>query len=72
MRILRKASIIVLYTLNRFLKVGGHQKWYMLEVKGEHSQPLKQAKQLTALVALKNTQRRKEGGSVTMETNLDF
>ncbi len=61
MRHLRKASIIVLYTLNRFLKVGGRQKWYMLEVKREHSQLLKQAKPLTALVALKNTQHRREG-----------
>ncbi len=44
----------------------------MLEVKGEHSQLLKQAKPLTALVALKNTQRRREGGSVIMETNVNL
>lgn len=44
----------------------------MLEVKGEHSRLLKQAKPLPALLALKNTQRRREGGTVSMETNLDF
>lgn len=35
-------------------------------------QLLKQAKLLTALVALKNTQHRGEGESVTMETKSDF
>lgn len=44
----------------------------MLEVKNEHGQLLKQAKPPTALVALKTTQSRREGGSVTMEINLDF
>lgn len=68
----KKASIIVLYTLNCFLKIGGHQndRWMLGVKKGKHSQLLKQAKPLTVLVALKNTQHRTEGGYVTMETNL--
>ena len=32
-RNLGKASIIVLHTLNRFMIIGGHQTWHMLEVK---------------------------------------
>lgn len=44
----------------------------MLEVKGQHSRPLKQAKLLTASVALKNTQHRREGGCVTTEIDVDF
>lgn len=46
----------------------------MVDARGQKGaqQLLKQAKLLTALVALKNTQRGREGGAVTMETNSDF
>lgn len=46
----------------------------MVDARGQKGaqQLLKQAKLLTALVALKNTQHRREGGAVTMETNSDF
>lgn len=69
-RHLRKASIIVFYTLNRFLKIGGHQngRWQD-RVQREHSRLLKQA----VLVAFKKTlNTEEEGGSVTMEINSRF
>lgn len=48
----------MLYTLNCFLKIGGHQNGTCWSSKGEHSQLLKQAKPLTALVALKKKKKK--------------